>query len=182
MILEPDEQGFLGSEAAKEDLNHDGKITIDELVMYRSGGAALANPAASSATPSSASSSTSSSDNRERFGRHDRHNGDSTTSSSSAGTSLNADVSKRVLTGSVSGGSTSGKDADKRHTYRFSKASDHLPSGLPSWFKSKDTNGDGQISMSEFSRSWSESTVEQFRRYDLNNDGIITAKEAAKAK
>ena len=34
--------------------------------------------------------------------------------------------------------------------------------------------------MSEYSRSWSASTVAEFRRYDLNDDGIITAKEAAK--
>jgi hypothetical protein len=76
----------------------------------------------------------------------------------------------RVLTG------------DKRKSYRFSKPDDKLPTGLPSWFKSRDTNGDGQVSMSEYSRSWSSSSVAEFRRYDLNDDGIITAKEAAKAK
>jgi hypothetical protein len=33
--------------------------------------------------------------------------------------------------------------------------------------------------MSEFSRSWSKRTVDEFRKYDQNDDGIITAKEAA---
>ena len=36
--------------------------------------------------------------------------------------------------------------------------------------------------MSEYSSHWSPGLVEEFRRYDLNNDGIITAAEAAKAK
>src|SRR6185369_17684753 len=88
-------------------------------------------------------------------------------------------VAKRVLTGTAGG---TGKDADKRHSYRFSRAADKLPTGLPSWFKSRDTNGDGQVTMSEYSHSMSESVVSEFRRYDLNDDGIITAKEAAKAK
>jgi hypothetical protein len=35
--------------------------------------------------------------------------------------------------------------------------------------------------MSEYSRTWSERTVAEFRRYDLNDDGIITAKEATKS-
>jgi hypothetical protein len=33
--------------------------------------------------------------------------------------------------------------------------------------------------MSEYSRSWSKSTVSEFRKYDKNDDGIITAKEVA---
>ena len=86
-------------------------------------------------------------------------------------------MAKRVLTGTAGG---TGKDADKRHSYRFSKASDKLPTGLPSWFTSRDTNHDGQVSMSEYSRSITESTVAEFRRYDTNDDGMITAKEAAR--
>jgi len=48
--------------------------------------------------------------------------------------------------------------------------------------EASDANGDGQVSMSEYSRSWSSSAVSEFRRYDLNDDGIITATEAAKKK
>ena len=36
--------------------------------------------------------------------------------------------------------------------------------------------------MSEYSRSVSQSMVTEFRRYDANDDGMITAKEAAKQK
>ena len=39
MILQPEEQKALGSSAAVADLNHDGMITIDEIVMHHSAGA-----------------------------------------------------------------------------------------------------------------------------------------------
>jgi Ca2+-binding EF-hand superfamily protein len=51
---------------------------------------------------------------------------------------------------------------------------------LPGWFTAKDTNGDGQVEMSEYSHSWTESQAAEFKRYDKDNDGIITAEEAAK--
>jgi Ca2+-binding EF-hand superfamily protein len=182
MMLEPDEQGFLGSSAASEDLNHDGVITIDEIVAHHSAGApASTAPASTSITATSTSSSSSghSSDrdrDRERYRGYSRREGDS----NSDGKSKTDDaMAKRVFTGTAGG---TGKDADKRHSYRFSTATDKLPTGVPSWFKSRDNNGDGQVSLSEYSRTMSESVVSEFRRYDLNNDGIITAKEAAKAK
>jgi hypothetical protein len=188
MILEPDEQGFLGSSAAGEDLNHDGKITIDEIVMHHSGGT-MATAAAASPLPTTTTPSTSGTNDparggdrdreREHFSRYGRRDGDS-----GGDSHMKADdpLAKRVLTGTAGGSGPTVKDGDKRHSYRFSRAADKLPTGLPSWFKSRDTNGDGQVSMSEYSRTMSESTVAEFRRYDSNDDGIITAKEAAKQK
>jgi hypothetical protein len=181
MILQPDEQGALGSSAASEDLNHDGMITIDEIVMHHSAGATASSKPASGATSTASNSSdTARSGDRGRdhfrdggFGRHDSG------SSSDSRSKTDDPMAKRVLTGTAGG---TGKDADKRHSYRFSKATDKLPSGLPSWFTSRDTNKDGQVSMSEYSRSVSQSMVSEFRRYDTNDDGIITAKEAAKHK
>jgi Ca2+-binding EF-hand superfamily protein len=52
-----------------------------------------------------------------------------------------------------------------------------LPEGLPGWFLQKDANSDGQIQMSEFAQTWTESKVAEFRRYDVNNDGIVTPQE-----
>jgi EF hand len=187
MILEPEEQGFLGSSAAGEDLNHDGKITIDEIVMHHSGGATATATVASlpaSAAAATASTSTSSDSGRSgerdrehfRDGGYGRHDGGPSSDSRSK---TDDPMAKRVLTGTAGG---TGKDADKRHSYRFSKATDKLPTGLPSWFTSRDTNKDGQVSMSEYSRSVSESMVSEFRRFDTNDDGIITAKEAARQK
>lgn len=184
MILEPEEQGFLGSSAAGEDLNHDGKVTVDEIVMHHSGGATATATVASSPASTAASTSTSSDSGRSgererehfRDGGYGRRDG---SSSSDSRSKTDDPMAKRVLTGTAGG---TGKDADKRHSYRFSKATDKLPSGLPSWFTSRDTNKDGQVSMSEYSRSISESMVSEFRRYDTNDDGMITAKEAAKQK
>jgi hypothetical protein len=185
-MLEPDEQGFMGSSAASEDLNHDGVITIDEIVAHHSAGASASTaPATSTTAPATSTSTSSSSDSsrssdrdrdRDRYRGYSRREGDSSSDSKSK---TDDAMAKRVFTGTAGG---TGKDADKRHSYRFSVAADKLPTGLPGWFKSRDTNGDGQVSLNEYSRTMSESVLSEFRRYDLNNDGIITAKEAAKAK
>jgi hypothetical protein len=50
-----------------------------------------------------------------------------------------------------------------------------LMKGLPSWFEKLDTNGDGQISLFEWRQGGK--SPEEFARYDLNNDGLITADE-----
>jgi len=51
----------------------------------------------------------------------------------------------------------------------------NLSKDLPPWFKELDQDGDGQISLAE----WKEAgrSVEEFRKYDLNDDGFITAEE-----
>jgi hypothetical protein len=178
MILEPEEQAALGSSAAAEDLNHDGKITIDEIIMHHSPGAVAVNaPVASGSSTTTAGGDSGRSGERDR--EHSRGGGFGHRAGDPAGDSRSKvdDAAKRVLTGAAGGS----KD-DKRHSYRFSKATDKLPTGLPSWFKSRDRNGDGQVSMSEYSSSVTQSSVDDFRRYDANDDGIITAKEAAKQK
>jgi EF hand domain-containing protein len=157
--LNGDELKDLRGKPAEADLNKDGVITVEELTARLSSDTTTTTP-----TTSGGSGSNSNADSEHR---DDRKKGD-------------ADLSKRVLYGTVYGASANGKDADKRRTYRFSKPTDHLPSGLPDWFKSKDANHDGQVSMSEYSRSWSKGTVSDFRKYDKNDDGIVTAKEVAK--
>lgn len=174
-MLQPDERKELRSPASESDLNKDGVITIDELVAHLS-----SNSAAQAAAPAPAttiSAATSSSTNNP--------NSSSTNSSSSNrsggdASKLSGEASKRVFFGSAGGMAATAKDGDKRHSYRFTSATDRLPSGLPSWFTSKDANLDGQVQMSEYSRYWTKSIVDEFRRYDRNDDGFITAKEAAK--
>jgi hypothetical protein len=73
--------------------------------------------------------------------------------------------------------STSTSDSDLR-SYRFASATEKLPEGLPSWFSQRDRDGDGQVAMHEWSRSWNSSTVRDFTSKDANGDGIITAAEA----
>jgi Ca2+-binding EF-hand superfamily protein len=171
-MLQPEEQKELRGRAAESDLNHDGVITIDELVAHLSSNAP-ATPAA--ATPTATTTVSSSSTTSGDSGGHHHHDGDDKSDKGKA----DADAAKRVLTGSAGGLAAGTKDGDKRHSYRFTPADERLPSGLPSWFKEKDKNGDGQIEMSEYARNWTNSTAAEFQRYDLNGDGIITAKEAA---
>ncbi|HUT92322.1 MAG TPA: hypothetical protein VMY37_22700 [Thermoguttaceae bacterium] len=75
-----------------------------------------------------------------------------------------------------SGDSGSSK-SNGRKSYRFRRAPELLPSGLPDWFARDDVNGDGQVAMVEYSSSWSESKAREFLRYDLNHDGMITPRE-----
>jgi Ca2+-binding EF-hand superfamily protein len=53
--------------------------------------------------------------------------------------------------------------------------------GLPDFFARNDANGDGQVEMHEFSSSWTEETLAEFLKWDLNGDGVITARECMAA-
>ena len=53
--------------------------------------------------------------------------------------------------------------------------SERLPKDLPPWFATLDSNVDGQIAMSEFSDSWSDSVARNFAQFDLNGDGFVDA-------
>jgi Ca2+-binding EF-hand superfamily protein len=60
---------------------------------------------------------------------------------------------------------------------RFLMPTERLPQGLPEWFRAKDANGDGQVSMAEFATTWTDALVREFNSYDLNGDGMITPQE-----
>lgn len=167
MMLQKEEQKDLKGRAAESDNDHDGVITIDELMAHLSSNApAPASPSTSTSgsTPGTNSSSSSSS---------------SSSKSGDAPSKTDAEMAKRIFVGTAGGKAASTKEGDKRKSYRFSTAGDHLPSNLPSWFKSKDKNSNGQVEMNEYSSSWSKSSAEEFRRYDKNDDGVITPREAA---
>jgi len=77
------------------------------------------------------------------------------------------------------GGATS---TSGRKSYRVKTPRERLPSDIPGWFSRSDEDGDGQLLMSEYARAWTDSKVSEFARYDLNGDGVITAKECLKAE
>jgi hypothetical protein len=158
-MLEGAELEGLREPVASADRDSDKVITADEIVAR----------IASRSNPGNSSAGGGSQRNSEQK---------STTSGKSA-----AGSASRVYLGAVAIGGEAGdkNDASKRRTYRFTPAMERLPTtGLPSWFKSRDRNKDGQVAMSEYSRNWSERLVNEFRRYDRNNDGVVTAKEAVK--
>jgi len=92
-------------------------------------------------------------------------------------------------------GGKSGKDRDRRD--KDKKAAEvkdpyngrksyltnaaKLPEGLPGWFAARDANGDMQVQMSEYSDQWNVTVIEEFNRFDLNSDGVVTAKECMRA-
>ncbi len=53
--------------------------------------------------------------------------------------------------------------------------------GLPDWFARSDSDGDGQVLLSEYSSSLTAETITEFQKFDLNNDFIITASECLAA-
>jgi hypothetical protein len=56
-----------------------------------------------------------------------------------------------------------------------------LPQGLGEWFVDKDADGDGQITMTEFSARLTEVEASQFAKLDLNGDGVIAPLEFLRA-
>lgn len=72
---------------------------------------------------------------------------------------------------------------EKRASFRLTDNSGNniRPSGVPEWFVRDDTNMDNQVSMNEFSRKWDASTLEDFYKFDTNQDGFITLKECLAA-
>jgi Ca2+-binding EF-hand superfamily protein len=60
-------------------------------------------------------------------------------------------------------------------------ATELLPKGLDSWFTRSDTDGDGQVSMSEYSSKWDADVAKKFQQLDANGDGFISANEALRA-
>lgn len=53
---------------------------------------------------------------------------------------------------------------------------------LPGWFSQRDQNGDGQLSLSEFSPTHSSESVKAFQKLDVNRDGLVTSQEAVRSK
>jgi len=67
---------------------------------------------------------------------------------------------------------------NRRGFYRFLTAHERLPKDVPGWFREKDADTDGQVSMAEY---WSESdlsSIDAFNKLDWNGDGYITPRES----
>jgi Ca2+-binding EF-hand superfamily protein len=66
-----------------------------------------------------------------------------------------------------------------RASYRLTDAEGKpiAPAGLPEWFIRNDINSDNQVSGAEFTKKWTQDIIEDFARFDTNQDGYITSKE-----
>ncbi len=68
---------------------------------------------------------------------------------------------------------------EKRASYRTTDADGKMPppAGLPEWFTRNDTNSDNQVEMKELNKKWTQDSIQDFLRFDTNEDGFITVKE-----
>ncbi|MCR4412591.1 MAG: hypothetical protein NUV77_09230, partial [Thermoguttaceae bacterium] len=64
---------------------------------------------------------------------------------------------------------------------KFHVPAKRLPPGLPDWFRQRDADGDGQLSLSEYAPKATPSQIAEFSRLDVNGDGLLTAKEYVRA-
>jgi subtilisin-like proprotein convertase family protein len=53
---------------------------------------------------------------------------------------------------------------------------------LPDWFFERDSNKDEQIDMAEFTPQWTDELLSQFKSFDINQDGVITALELSESR
>lgn len=65
---------------------------------------------------------------------------------------------------------------------RYFVPSARLPGGLADWFTAADADGDGQVTAAELATAGNTEAVANFSRYDLNDDGVITAAESIAAQ
>lgn len=149
--LDGDEVTKMSSRRRKADINADGKITKEELIAYQMGFQSLSPTLAASSSGSTSTGATTSS-----------------SSSSPANSASAASVN-------YGGRATSTKGIK---TYRFLTPGERMPAGLPDWFLRSDANGDGQVSMAEFSSTWDDAKAAEFTRWDRNGDGLVTTREA----
>jgi Ca2+-binding EF-hand superfamily protein len=66
----------------------------------------------------------------------------------------------------------------RRRDTKFFVPAGRLPAGLPAWFYAQDKDGDGQITLAEFSNEVTASSLAEFKKLDRDGDGVITTDEA----
>ena len=64
---------------------------------------------------------------------------------------------------------------------KFHVSPKHQPANLPEWFTTRDANGDGQLTMAEYAPKATQTDVDDFARYDVDGDGVMTPKECEQA-
>ena len=195
-VLEKDEWSKSRSDISGADTNKDSQITRDEYTAYmqaRMGSGGFGSPGGGPSFmgfggPSGGDGGFSfrrddgDRGSRSDGGRDDRRDGGRDSRDGSRDSGGSSFYSKKTpdVKSSSNSASTASKGPDRK-SYRELTPIERLPKGLPEWFARNDANADGQVAMAEYSASWSNSTAKEFAQFDINNDGMITAKECLEA-
>jgi hypothetical protein len=67
-------------------------------------------------------------------------------------------------------------EALRRRDTKFYAPSSRI-AGLPAAFLTRDRDGDGQLTLSEFAPKQDKASLDEFARYDRDSDGVVTAAE-----
>jgi hypothetical protein len=70
-----------------------------------------------------------------------------------------------------------GNPASRPRNQRFFVPPEAIPAGLPEWFAARDADGDGQLTLFEFSPQGVPTEVRDFSTWDVDGDGVVTASE-----
>lgn len=70
------------------------------------------------------------------------------------------------------------KPVARRRDTKFFVPTGRLPAGLPAWFYTQDKDGDGQITLAEYSNEVTASSLAEFKKFDRDGDGVVTTDEA----
>lgn len=154
--LGEDEWRAMHGKPALADSNRDGRITIEELAQH------IANFGAGRAIRLSTSASGPLAGNDLRDANSptlDRLPGE-------GASPLGAEASAAAPAG------------DPRRNLKYFAA---LPAGVPQWYVDRDTDGDGQLTLAEYSPKLLRSEIDDFGRLDLNRDGLLTVREYLRA-
>ncbi|MEX2286626.1 MAG: hypothetical protein WD648_06015 [Planctomycetaceae bacterium] len=79
-----------------------------------------------------------------------------------------------------SNGADVSKTPPRRDTQFFVPAP-RLPQGIPDWWRARDANGDGQLTLREFAPQASAADIAGFKKLDVNSDGLVTPSEYVRA-
>lgn len=70
-----------------------------------------------------------------------------------------------------------GRTSARPRQTRFFVPDEALPAGLPEWFTARDADGDGQLTLSEYSPRAVPAEVREFSAWDADGDGVVTVRE-----
>lgn len=173
-VLQPDEWAKLQGEPKQIDIDRDGNISADEIAMYAAR-YALQHRIHVAPPPGPGVRDLTAAGEKSKGAGAIRVEGYSNGYGYGDEEEFEEEEIEepQVVPGSVT--ETLGRRVP-RYLQRFQTPVSQLQ-GLPEWFLSRDADGDGQLTVQEFSPKSVASEILEFSRYDTDHDGVITPKE-----